>query len=149
LYEHILQNEEVREYFVDQHLFARLKQAQRDYLIGLTSGTYGEAYLNERLRIGRIHQRINLPVHLYMGAFTNYVEIIGKHLNAVPHPSPMIFLILLALTPTLRCLSWLSVTGYHRLLDVQIGNREFYQPNQVLNRLESRWRHQAWVVEFA
>ena len=64
LYHRIFESDEARSFFADPELLERVKQGQREYFVGLTSGSYGESYLADRLRIGRIHQRIGLPVQL-------------------------------------------------------------------------------------
>ncbi|MBN9517497.1 STAS domain-containing protein [bacterium] len=48
---------------------------QKQYFLGLTEGEYGEAYLRNRLEIGRVHQRIGLAPRWYMGAYSIYMQL--------------------------------------------------------------------------
>jgi rsbT co-antagonist protein RsbR len=35
---------------------------QREYFLGLTQGNYDTVYVEDRLRIGEVHERIGLPI---------------------------------------------------------------------------------------
>jgi signal transduction histidine kinase len=48
----------------------RLKDSLKDWLESLLSGSYDEAYLERRSRIGRVHVRIGLPQHLMFTAMS-------------------------------------------------------------------------------
>lgn len=66
----------------------RLKRAQRDYLLSMTSGVYDHAYAVRRLRIGQIHHTIGLDPEWYLGAYGTYLELmtprIHEHFTADP-----------------------------------------------------------------
>ena len=52
----------------DIDTLGRLKNAMRRYILDLFDGAYDNDYLNKRLRIGKIHQRIGVPPKLYISA---------------------------------------------------------------------------------
>lgn len=52
----------------DAGTLARLRAAQRTYILGLFSGTYDLEYVNNRLRIGLVHKRIGVEPKLYLSA---------------------------------------------------------------------------------
>lgn len=76
LYARWLQFDELRGFFPDQAQLDRVKGLQRQYFIGLTSGEYGMKYLENRLRIGRVHKRIGLEPRWYLGAYSIYMQIV-------------------------------------------------------------------------
>ncbi len=53
----------------------RLKQTQRDYWISLAAGTVDEEFIEQRLKIGRIHSRIGLNSDYYLGTYMTYTDI--------------------------------------------------------------------------
>jgi diguanylate cyclase (GGDEF)-like protein len=52
----------------DSDTLARLRTAQRRYVIDLFSGVYDLEYVNNRLRIGLVHKRIGVEPKLYLSA---------------------------------------------------------------------------------
>jgi hypothetical protein len=76
LYARWLQLPELRRFFPDDAVLARLKKLQRQYFISLTAGEYGAAYLAHRLRVGEVHKRIGLTPEWYLGAYSIYMELI-------------------------------------------------------------------------
>jgi len=87
LYRRILGFDETKAFLADPAIVARVKAAQRVYFLGLTGGDYGEKYLANRLRIGRAHQRINLPPVWYMGAYSIYVQLVFPRVMAAVEPA--------------------------------------------------------------
>lgn len=79
-YEHILAFEESRSFFPNPQTIERVKGLQKEYFLGLTSGTYGVAYVNNRISIGAIHERIGLPTKLYMAAYNFYLREVAARL---------------------------------------------------------------------
>jgi rsbT co-antagonist protein RsbR len=75
-YQHLLAFDESRRFFTDPAILARVKAAQKQYFLGLTQGTYDAAYVEDRLRIGVAHERINLPAELYLGAYNCYLRTV-------------------------------------------------------------------------
>lgn len=52
----------------DADTLARLRIAQKKYVMGLFSGIYNLDYINTRLRIGLVHKRIGVEPKLYLAA---------------------------------------------------------------------------------
>jgi diguanylate cyclase (GGDEF)-like protein len=52
----------------DADTLARLRSAQRHYILDLFSGLYDLEYVNNRLRIGLVHKRIGVEPKLYLSA---------------------------------------------------------------------------------
>ncbi|MBI3928634.1 MAG: GAF domain-containing protein [Armatimonadetes bacterium] len=80
-YRQLLARDEVRRYFPDEATLARVRKHQLAYFRGLTGGDYGERYLRERLRIGRAHDRIGLPLRMYMGAYSLYLQLVTARIH--------------------------------------------------------------------
>jgi len=52
----------------------RLKHSQSTYFSQLTEGEYGLSYVENRLRVGMIHQRVGLTPQWYIGAYRKYLH---------------------------------------------------------------------------
>jgi len=79
-YTHLLAYDESKQFFTDPAILARVKAAQKQYFLRLTQGDYDAAYVEDRLRIGIAHERINLPVELYISAYNFYLRTVLRHL---------------------------------------------------------------------
>lgn len=66
----------------DADTLARLKIAQKKYVLGLFSGLYNLEYINNRLRIGLVHKRIGVEPKLYLAAVFNLKILIEDMLGA-------------------------------------------------------------------
>ncbi len=55
----------------------RLKQTQRQYLLDMFCGDYGEVYFDNQLRIGAIHKKIGLTPRWYLGGYSVYLQLIN------------------------------------------------------------------------
>ncbi|HEU4404565.1 MAG TPA: protoglobin domain-containing protein [Polyangiaceae bacterium] len=82
LYDRWLSADEVRAFFKDDATLVRVKGLQKRYFVSLTGGDYGANYLADRLRIGRVHQRIGLEPRWYMGAYAIYMQIVAPRVLA-------------------------------------------------------------------
>ncbi len=51
-----------------------LKKTQREYLLDLSQGDYGQEYVDRRARIGKIHDMLDMGPKIYLGAFSVYYE---------------------------------------------------------------------------
>nr|CRH08000.1 Protein of unknown function. putative diguanylate cyclase, predicted [Candidatus Magnetococcus massalia] len=79
----------------DAETFRRLKSSLRGYIIELFEGYYDREYVNKRLRIGKIHQRIGVSPSLYVSAVAqleNFIQTlllndakIGKNCTLCDH----------------------------------------------------------------
>ncbi len=73
-YEHLLRFPEIRPLLGDEAKLARLKSAQMNYFSQLTEGHYDLAYVENRLHIGVVHQRVGLTPKWYMSAYCKYLS---------------------------------------------------------------------------
>jgi rsbT co-antagonist protein RsbR len=81
LYRHFLSFDETREFFRDSRVLERVKQLQKEYFLRLTEGDYGTTYVANRLRIGTVHEHINLAPKWYLGAYNFYLRAVALRLN--------------------------------------------------------------------
>jgi diguanylate cyclase (GGDEF)-like protein/PAS domain S-box-containing protein len=91
-YEHLLAFPHLRELLGDADALARLRRAQSSYFSGLTAGTYDEAYIRDRLRVGAVHQRIGLDPKWYIGAYRKYLSDLSAMLWDKLHREPERFI---------------------------------------------------------
>ncbi len=75
-YAHLLSFTETKAFFVDEAALLRAKKAQREYLLDLFRGNYDSAYIERRLQIGVVHERIGLPAKWYLGGNAVFFELI-------------------------------------------------------------------------
>jgi len=67
-YGHVLQQPELREIIERHSTIDRLAQTLERYFRGVWAGEYGPRRLEEILRIGIVHDRIDLPIGAFIGA---------------------------------------------------------------------------------
>jgi rsbT co-antagonist protein RsbR len=79
-YRHLLSFEDTRAFFDDPQLLQRVKNMQKEYFLRLTQGNYDRAYVQDRLRIGSIHERVRLPVKSYLGMYNFYLRAVAVRL---------------------------------------------------------------------
>jgi rsbT co-antagonist protein RsbR len=85
-YRHLLSFTEGREFFSNPATLEHVKQMQRRYFLRLTQGEYGLGYIEDRLRIGEVHERIGLPMRLYLGMYNFYLRAVaGRIFEADAH----------------------------------------------------------------
>jgi rsbT co-antagonist protein RsbR len=58
----------------------RVKRLQKEYFLRLTEGEYGSDYVANRLRIGTVHEHINLAPKWYLGAYNFYLRAVAGRL---------------------------------------------------------------------
>lgn len=69
----------------DADTLARLRSAQRKYVLGLFAGSYNLDYVNNRLRIGLVHKRIGVEPKLYLAAVHTLKQLLIDLLGEVLH----------------------------------------------------------------
>lgn len=79
-YRHLLSFEETRTFFTDPNVLAHVKNAQKDYFLRLTQGNYGPEYIENRLKVGTVHERISLPMKSYLGMYNFYLRAVANRL---------------------------------------------------------------------
>ena len=80
-YDHLLSFEEGRAFFSDVTVLERVKQAQTEYFLSLTEGDYGSAYVENRFRVGAVHEHIQLPIKSYLGMYCFYLSEVSRTLT--------------------------------------------------------------------
>jgi heam-based aerotactic trancducer len=80
-YEHILSFDNVREKMGGEVVIDRLKRTQKEYLLDLSRGDYGEDYFERRLHVGVVHERIDLQPQWYLGAYPVFFSEIVRRLQ--------------------------------------------------------------------
>ena len=88
LYRHFLSFDETRAFFIDPKVLDRVKRMQKEYFLRLTEGEYGADYVADRLRIGTVHEHINLAPKWYLGAYNFYLRAVGTRLLEVMGKDP-------------------------------------------------------------
>ncbi|MDD2700917.1 MAG: EAL domain-containing protein [Sideroxydans sp.] len=78
-YAHLLQFPEIRPLLGDDVHLERLKQAQLTYFDQLTQGRYDAGYIENRLHVGVVHQRVGLTPKWYMSAYCKYMNEVVPH----------------------------------------------------------------------
>ena len=87
-YDHLMKFADTKAFFRDPQTLERVKRLQVDYLLRLTQGGYDAAYIEERLRIGAVHERIGLDVKYYLGSYNFYLrEVLTRLVGAFPGDS--------------------------------------------------------------
>src|SRR6266567_737615 len=89
LYRHFLSFAETSAFFHDPKVLERVKRLQKEYFLRLTEGEYGTEYVADRLRIGTVHEHINLAPKWYLGAYSFYLRAVASRLlEAFPGNPP-------------------------------------------------------------
>ncbi|OGS92672.1 MAG: hypothetical protein A2061_02715 [Gallionellales bacterium GWA2_59_43] len=87
-YDHLLQFPEIRPLLGDESKLARMKQSQMKYFDQLTEGRYDHSYVENRLHIGVVHQRVGLTPKWYMSAYCKYMSevmpVVFEHYSSDP-----------------------------------------------------------------
>jgi rsbT co-antagonist protein RsbR len=81
LYRHFLSFSDTRAFFEDPRVLERVKRLQKEYFLRLTEGEYGAEYLENRLKIGTVHEHINLAPKWYLGAYNFYLRAVATRLS--------------------------------------------------------------------
>jgi rsbT co-antagonist protein RsbR len=79
-YKHLLSFDEGRDYFSNPATLEHVRRMQRGYFLRLTQGDYDLAYIEDRLRIGEVHERIGLPMKLYLGMYNFYLRAVATRI---------------------------------------------------------------------
>jgi rsbT co-antagonist protein RsbR len=78
----LLGHSETRKFFGDEVIIRRVKRTQKEYFLGLFAGRCDLAYVEDRLRVGAMHERIGLSPKWYLGAYRQYLQLILDRLYA-------------------------------------------------------------------
>jgi signal transduction histidine kinase len=80
-YQHLLSFEPTRNLLAEPEVKERLLLKQREYLLSLAGAKIDEAYVEERLHIGRVHERLGLEPRFYFGSYRLYFSLLQPLVN--------------------------------------------------------------------
>lgn len=78
----LLGHPDTKKFFGDEATIRRVKRTQREYFLGLFSGRCDTAYVEDRLRVGAMHERIGLAPTWYLGAYRQYLQLVRERFDA-------------------------------------------------------------------
>lgn len=123
-YEYLLSHEPTRQILSAPGLVERLKGLQTRYFSELTSGDYGLAYFENRLRVGQAHHRIGLSPEWYLGAYLKYLHIASDILSAAfGRDFERFYQTMVSLTKIIYLDMGLAIDAYH--FSAQASKRQF------------------------
>ena len=132
-YEYLLSHETTRAMLAAPGLVDRLKALQTKYFIELTSGEYGLAYFENRLRVGQVHHRIGLSPEWYLGAYVKYLHIASDVLSdAFGRDFERFYQAMISLTKIIYLDMGLALDAYH--FSAQAG---LQKTNEELRQLQA------------
>nr|NIL97645.1 hypothetical protein [Planctomycetales bacterium]NIM09126.1 hypothetical protein [Planctomycetales bacterium]NIN08593.1 hypothetical protein [Planctomycetales bacterium]NIN77719.1 hypothetical protein [Planctomycetales bacterium]NIO34891.1 hypothetical protein [Planctomycetales bacterium] len=73
-YDHLFAFEETARFLEDPDRVQRLKAAQRKHFQSLLLAQWDERYVAERRRVGQAHADVGLDPHLFLGAYSQFVQ---------------------------------------------------------------------------
>ncbi len=119
-YNHLLAFPQGQDFFENEKTLERVKRAQLEYFLDLTRGQYGDDYISNRLRIGAIHQRVGLPVQIYLGMYNWYLRNVANRFFDIYSDDPQRALkLLLSLTKLVFLDIGLAMEAYLKTIKVQ------------------------------
>jgi rsbT co-antagonist protein RsbR len=97
-YAHLLKFPDTKAFFSNPTTLERVKRLQLQYFLRLTQGQYDASYVEERLKIGAVHEKIGLDVKYYLGSYNLYLrEVATRVLGAFPDDPQRAIEVLLSL----------------------------------------------------
>lgn len=80
IYDHLVKYPETKRFLPDEATIRHLKVTQKAYFNRLLDGPYDERYVEERVRIGLAHVRVDLKPQWYMGTYCLYLRLVTEAL---------------------------------------------------------------------
>jgi len=80
-YTYQLSDPEIADIIGDVDTLGRLKAYMHGYILSLFSGHYDATYVNTRLRIGKVHKRLDVRPKLYMKAYSELQKLLEAALD--------------------------------------------------------------------
>lgn len=74
-YRHLFSSQESARFLGDPQLVARLKQIQREHFASLLEADWDRSYVERRRRIGQSHAEIGIDPSLFLGAYSQFVQL--------------------------------------------------------------------------
>jgi signal transduction histidine kinase len=87
-YRHLLSFEGTRGLLRSPEVKDRLLRKQREYLLSLGTAPVDDAYGEERIRIGQVHERVGLEPRWYLGAYSLYFSLLAPLLMEALRSDP-------------------------------------------------------------
>lgn len=87
-YQHLLSFDEMKAFFAEAKTLDYVKRRQKDYFYRLTEGEYGMPYVENRLLIGAVHERIGLPIRTYLLMYDFYQRQVARKLREIYRDNP-------------------------------------------------------------
>jgi len=112
-YAHLQLHAALKPLLQDVERIGRLKVTQRRYLETLGIGRRELRYFEDRLRIGRAHERVGLSPTYYLGAYATLAGVLAKHLAASSAGGAEVGDILSTLHRLMLLDADLAITTYH------------------------------------
>lgn len=76
LYEHFLKFPDTSKLLPNEATIRRLKGTQKEYFFRMLDGSYDTEYVEERVKIGLAHVRVDLKPQWYLGAYNLYLRLV-------------------------------------------------------------------------
>jgi signal transduction histidine kinase len=121
----------------DPEVKERLLRKQRDYLTSLGAAEVDDAYGQERVAIGRIHERIGLEPRWYLGAYALYFSLLAPLVTESRRDDPArATQTLVALMKRLMLDAQLAIEAYNVQHEEQLAhlNRELAEAGRAIAR---------------
>ncbi|MBI3605293.1 MAG: globin-coupled sensor protein [Nitrospirae bacterium] len=80
LYDHLMKFESLGRLIPDEAIVRRLKGTQKSYFNRLMEGPYDMEYVEERVKIGLAHVRVDLKPQWYLGTYNLYLRLVTEAL---------------------------------------------------------------------
>lgn len=74
--------------FANRPVLEELRRLKREHLKAMVEGVYDAAYVDQRIRLGRLYSQVGLDVRVFLGAFHHLMRTIGSEIMARPGSSP-------------------------------------------------------------
>ena len=81
-YRHLFAFQETSNFFGDPSVVARLKIAQKQHIESMLEAQWGEAYVEQRRKVGLRHAEVGIEPALFLGAYNQYVQFGFQDLKA-------------------------------------------------------------------
>ncbi|MBT4005975.1 MAG: diguanylate cyclase [Rhodospirillales bacterium] len=114
-YQHLKRFPIAHRFLAPKGMTRRLLKTLTDYLLTLGGDIHSTAYIDSRLKVGIIHEKIGLDQKWYLGAYGNLSAIITKHLaiEMAEHPKMNLPRLVATMDKVLMFDASLGIDTYH------------------------------------
>lgn len=112
-YDHILAFPELERFLWNAGAFSRLKAQLRQYLLTLGVDVGSRPYVEGRLRVGSVHDRIGIPLKGHLGAYAALQQAINRLIHAAAEGSAEALPVSAAINKVIMLDIALAVETYH------------------------------------